>query len=72
MQFFHSSQTPWVSSKPPLTPAPLAPVARSRAPAPGFKPATCAWYDSSFDLAEGLEVTEEDDTLFQLWDMSRD
>jgi hypothetical protein len=29
-------------------------------------------HDSSFDLAHGLEVTEEDDTLFQLWDLSRD
>jgi hypothetical protein len=70
MQFFHSSQNPWVSSKQPLPPAPLS---RPRAaPAPGFKPETRGWFDSSFDLATGLEVTEEDDTLYQLWDLSQD
>lgn len=68
MQFFSSSQHPWANSKSPL----VAPPAALRAPAPGFKPATRGWYDSSFDLANGLEVTEQDnDTLYQLWELSQ-
>lgn len=32
----------------------------------------CGWFDSSFDLAQGLEVAEQDDeTLYQLWALSR-
>lgn len=69
MQFFNSSQNPWVSSKLPIA---AAPQARRSAPAPGFKPVALGWYDSSFDLAQGLEVTEEDDTLFQLWNLSQE
>lgn len=37
----------------------------------GRKP-DCGWYDSSFDLARGLEVVEQDDdALYQLWELAR-
>ena len=30
------------------------------------------WYDSSFDLAQGLDVVEQDDdALYQLWALAR-
>jgi hypothetical protein len=33
--------------------------------------ALCGWYESSFDLQEGLEVCEfEDESLYQLWELS--
>lgn len=67
MQFFHSSQQPWSPSK-----SPAAMPAPPRVAAPGVKPELCGWYDSSFDLARGLEVSEEDnDTLYQLWELSQ-
>ena len=32
----------------------------------------CGWYDSSFDLARGLEIVEQDDdALYQLWALAR-
>ncbi|RTL37432.1 MAG: hypothetical protein EKK53_20905 [Burkholderiales bacterium] len=32
----------------------------------------CGWYDSSFELARGLEVVEQDDdSLYQLWELAR-
>lgn len=32
----------------------------------------CGWYDSSLDLAQGLEIVEQDDdALYQLWQLSR-
>lgn len=32
----------------------------------------CGWYDSSFELARGLEVVEQDDdALYQLWELAR-
>ncbi|WP_422010955.1 hypothetical protein [Roseateles sp.] len=44
-----------------------------RSPADVRKPAEiCGWFDSSLDLAKGLEVTEEDNnTMYQLWELSR-
>jgi hypothetical protein len=34
-------------------------------------PLTCGWYDSSFELQDGLEVTEQhDDDLYQLWQLA--
>jgi hypothetical protein len=70
MQFFASSQSPWSTSKLPATAVP-ARAGGAAAPAPK-KPELCGWYDSSFDLARGLEVSEEDcDTLYQLWDLSQ-
>jgi len=67
MQSFSSSQFPWVNSKPP----PVAQLQRPMVPANGRK-IDCGWYDSSFDLARGLEVSEDDnDTLYQLWELSQ-
>lgn len=60
MQFFASSQFPWSNSK--------LPQAAALGAAAGV---AGAWHDSSFDLAQGLEVSEEDnDTLYQLWELS--
>ena len=68
MQFFNSSQSPWSNSK-----LPLAMPTRSRSwLVAGVKPEICGWYDSSFDLSTGLEVSEQDnDTLYQLWELSQ-
>jgi len=68
MQFFSSSQYPWVHSKlPQAVPARLV-----QAGAVAARKIDCGWYDSSFDLAEGLEVSEQDnDTLYQLWELSQ-
>ena len=68
MQFLNSSQNPWSTSK-----LPLAMPARSRAGmVAGVKPEICGWYDSSFDLSAGLEISEQDnDTLYQLWELSQ-
>jgi hypothetical protein len=66
--FFNSSQQPWSHSKSPVVTTPP----RARVAAPGVKPENCGWYDSSFDLAVGLEVSEQDsDTLYQLWELSQ-
>ncbi|MFG6485543.1 hypothetical protein ACG04R_02605 [Roseateles sp. BYS78W] len=67
MQFFSSSQFPFVNSKLPQIVAPRGPVGAGRA-----GKLDCGWYDSSFDLAHGLDVHEDDnDTLYQLWELSR-
>jgi len=66
MQFFASSQSPWSNSK-----LPQAVPVRGISAIAAARKADCGWYDSSFDLARGLEVVEEDcDTLYQLWDLS--
>lgn len=68
MQFFSSSQFPWATAKQPASALPRA----SAATAASVGKVDCGWYDSSFDLARGLEVTEEDcHTLYQLWELSR-
>lgn len=67
MQFFSSSQHPWSNSK-----LPMAVPTKPGATTAGKKPEICGWYDSSFDLATGLEVSEQDnDTLYQLWELSQ-
>jgi hypothetical protein len=67
MQFFNSSQNPWSTSK-----LPVAMPARRSEGVAGGKPEICGWYDSSFDLSTGLEVSEQDsDTLYQLWELSQ-
>ena len=69
MQFFSPSQHPWSNSKLPMA-APARP--RGLAMNGQIKPELCGWYDSSFDLARGLEVSEQDnDTLYQLWELSQ-
>ena len=69
-----TSQFAWPASSlggaPSVTPA-ASRTARGRAPAPR-RPEPCGWFDSSFDLAQGLDITEQDsDTLYQLWELSR-
>jgi hypothetical protein len=68
MQFFSSSQFPFVNSK-----LPQVAVSRLSSGAMGAAKLDCGWYDSSFDLAHGLEVCEDDnnDTLYQLWELCR-
>jgi hypothetical protein len=67
MQFFSSSQFPWATAKPPVGMAPRLPSQTAAA-----SKVDCGWYDSSFDLAMGLEVSEEDcHTLYQLWELSQ-
>lgn len=67
MQFFASSQSPWSNSK-----LPQAVVARGMSSQAAGRKIDCGWYDSSFDLAQGLEVVEQDcKTLYQLWELSR-
>lgn len=58
MHFFSSPRT----ARPTVTPAVVAAVkpARDDSEAP---PEGCGWYDSSFELSRGLEVTEEDSDL---------
>lgn len=64
-----------LSSKPPhcgsgVTPSQAA-LPRPRDTAVTRLPDLCGWYDSSFDLAQGLHVVEQDnDILFQLWELS--
>lgn len=68
MQFlFSASQYPASNAKP-------APGAALRCinSAASCRKVDCGWYDSSFDLAQGLEVSEEDcHTLYQLWELSQ-
>lgn len=65
--FFNSSQFPASNTKQ----APSA-VLRCINSAGSGRKADCGWYDSSFDLAQGLEVSEEEcDTLYQLWELSQ-
>lgn len=65
MQPFSPSQQPWSNST-------LPQDVPQRARATAARKRDCGWFDSSFDLAEGLEVTEQDsDTLYQLWELSR-
>jgi len=65
MQFFDSSQFNWSDAKPGRG---IPPQARM----PGARKPDCGWYDSSLDLAQGLEVVEQDnDTLYQRWELAR-
>lgn len=67
MQFFSASQHPWSSSK-----LPQAALPRPRTTPGAYRPEPCGWFDSSFDLAQGLQVVEQDnDTLYQLWELSQ-
>jgi hypothetical protein len=67
MQIFNSSQFPWPNSK---LPQGTALRCINSSGAAGKK--DCGWCDSSFDLAKGLEVVEQDcDTIYQLWELSQ-
>ena len=69
MQFFSASQYPWPTSKLPMAMPAVRPASTAAA---ARKPEICGWYDSSFDLSAGLEVSEQDnDTLYQLWELSQ-
>lgn len=71
VQFFSSSQFPWSNSKPAQI-VPLRARELGTTPVGLMQRIDCGWYDSSFDLAQGLEVSEQDhDTLYQLWELSR-
>ena len=66
MQFFNSQST-WSNSK-----LPKGATLRCVNSAGNASKLDCGWYDSSFDLAHGLEIVEQDcDTLYQLWDLSQ-
>ena len=66
MQFFSSLQSSKSNAKLPNG-APL----RCVNSAVSARKLDCGWYDSSFDLSEGLEVIEQDnDTMYQLWELS--
>ena len=65
MQLFNVSQ-PRSLAKPPVAMTVPSCVAAPEAD-PETKPEACGWYDSSFDLASGMEITEQaDDMLYQL------
>jgi hypothetical protein len=68
MHFFSSSQFPCGNSKLPQVAAPM----RAAGSVVGPK-IDCGWYDSSFDLARGLEICEDvhNDMLYQLWELSQ-
>ena len=51
MQFFNSSQFNWASNKPALG-------AQSQPRVPAARKPDCGWYDSSLDLAQGLDIVE--------------
>ncbi|WP_457417820.1 hypothetical protein [Roseateles sp. P5_E7] len=64
MQFFSASQQSRPLAKPPVAALPV------EAQDLEMKPETCGWYDSSFDLASGLEISEQaDDMLYQLCEL---
>jgi hypothetical protein len=68
---FTPSQNPWSASKLPAANSAFgqrgAVLNLLRKPDLG----PCGWYDSSFDLRGGLDVDEQDDdTLFQLWELA--
>lgn len=68
MQLFSSSQHLWSNSKLPM---PHTVPPRGETVEDDIKPEKCGWFDSSFDLATGLEVSEQDnDTLYQFWELS--
>ncbi len=67
MHFFSSSQFPSAPST-----LPQQATATSTGGQASARKLDCGWYDSSFDLARGLEVSEDDnDALYQLWALSR-
>lgn len=73
MQFFNSSQSFWSNSKlpQPVMARPQSAGVTTNGHGAGRK-IDCGWYDSSFDLSRGLEVSEQDnDTMYQLWELSR-
>jgi hypothetical protein len=65
MQSLNSSQFNWGDAKPAQG---VPPQART----PGARKPDCGWYDSSLDLAQGLDIVEQDnDALYQLWELAR-
>jgi len=65
MQLFSVSHQPSAMSKSPVAALPARPRVEARELQ--TKPEACGWYDSSFDLASGLEISEQDDdVLYQL------
>ena len=65
MHFF--SPSPRSSSLPCAAALPVA-ASTDPAVADAARPEGCGWFDSSFELTHGVEITEHDDrTLYQLW-----
>jgi len=65
MQFFSLSQ-PRPLAQPPEASLPAQPPADAL----GLETKPCGWFDSSFELAAGLEISEqEDDLLYQLCEL---
>lgn len=63
MQFFSTPRT----ARPPVVPPTVAAAARLKTDELDAPPDGCGWYDSSFDLSKGLDVTEQDcDLGYQL------
>ena len=54
MQFFSTPRTAR-----PITPPPVVVNASVQPDEPDTQPDGCGWYDSSFDLSTGLEVSEQ-------------
>ena len=61
MHLFNALQRPWAVAKPPVAIALPPPAATDEAPE--AMPEACGWFDSSFELAKGLEISEQDDDL---------
>jgi hypothetical protein len=77
MQFLNSSPSFWSHSKHPqgMQPRMTAKVANggggSGSGNGNARKLDCGWYDSSFELSQGLEVSEQDnDAIYQLWQLS--
>jgi len=47
----------------PATPLLVAAAAIERSDEPDTPPDGCGWYDASFDLSKGLDVSEQDSDL---------
>ncbi|MFO1228282.1 hypothetical protein [Roseateles sp.] len=72
MEFFSSTLSGFRSSGARTRMPESGPLAKSQMHfAARRNPLVCGWYDSSFELLDGLEVTEQhDDDLYQLWQLA--
>jgi len=61
MQFFSTPRFARPTTPPPVAAA--AAVTTERSDEPDTQPDGCGWYDSSFELSKGLDVSEQDSDL---------